>query len=130
MARKKIDESEEEPFCKALSLRSHGDHAGAVIVLAMLLSKDANHEDALFLYGASLFSLDRSEEAADTFRKVLATCPKNEYASLGLFHSLWKLGAPREAFQEMRRFMTIVDSEEYERLLADIDAAFGVSDEG
>lgn len=115
-------------FRKALSLRSEGSHAEASIVLAELLSMDAANEDALFLYGASLFSLSKYGEAAPVFRKILAAHPQNEPSSLGLFHSLWKLGARREAFQEMKRFMTIADSQEYERLLADIDAAVLTAD--
>ena len=122
-------ESQKELFNRAIALRSLGDHAEASIVLARLLSEDAANMDALFLCGASLFTLKRYEEAADAFRKVLADRPRNEPASLGLFHSLWKLGIRREAYQEMRRFFAIADSQEYERLIDDIDAAFRADDE-
>jgi tetratricopeptide (TPR) repeat protein len=118
-----------ELFRQALALRSRGCHAEASIVLARLLSEDAANVDALFLRGASLFSLNRYEEAADTFRRVLADRPQNEPASLGLFHSLWKLGIWREAYQEMRRFLAIADSQEYKRLIDDVDATFTADDE-
>ena len=85
-------QSHKELFRQALALRSRGCHAEASIVLARLLSEDTANVDALFLRGASLFSLKSYEEAADVFRRVLADRPPNEYASLGLFHSLWKLG--------------------------------------
>lgn len=131
MARKKASQNEryKELFSKALALRSHGDHEEASSVLERLISEDAANVDALFLLGASLFSLKRYEEGADAFQKVLANRPKNEPASLGLFHSLWNLGMRREAYQEMRRFLAIADSQEYECLIADIDAAFATNEE-
>jgi len=37
--------------------------------------------------------------------------------------------ARREAYHEMRRFLAIADSQEYERLIDDIDTAFRADDE-
>lgn len=124
MGKRKVANDDRHFFQQALDLRGSGDHAAAVKILAQLISQDSNNIDALFLLGASLFSLDRSQEAARAFREVLKLRPKNEPASLGLFHSLWKLGDRQGAYQEMRRFLSIADSREYEQLLADVDAAF------
>jgi tetratricopeptide (TPR) repeat protein len=114
-------------FRETLDLRSQGEHSGAVELLSKVVAADKHHLDALFLLGSSLFSLDRFLEAIEAFRSVLGERPQNEPASLGLFHSFWSLGEYREAYNEMRRFLAIADSEEYERLLAGINEELGHS---
>ena len=63
------------------------------------------------------FELDRFEEAVKKYRKATEISPKSEMASLGLFHSLWQLDRGDEAFEEMKRYMSIAESSEYNELL-------------
>jgi hypothetical protein len=41
--------------------------------------------------------------------------------SKGLFHSLWKLGKQVEALEEVKRFQTISDSEDYREIVKEIN---------
>lgn len=50
------------------------------------------------------FQLDEYAHARIAFEKVLKRKPKNELASIGLFHSLWGVGNTDKAFDEMKRF--------------------------
>jgi HEAT repeat protein len=63
------------------------------------------------------------------FQKILESRPKAEPASLGLFHSLGKLGRGKEAIKELRRFFSVAASkEEYRRLLEDVSKAILVDE--
>ena len=50
------------------------------------------------------FQLDQHTQAKLAFEKVLKRKPKNELASIGLFHCLWDTGNTDKAFDEMKRF--------------------------
>lgn len=122
-------EHHEAMLNKALDLRDAGDFNQALELLRDLTSDAPDDLDILFYYGTILFHLDRFQEASEVFRTFLESRPKNELASLALFHCLWSLGRRREAVDEMKRFMAISDSREYNRLLDEIDAAWN-ADEG
>ncbi len=66
------------------------------------------------------FGQDEFERAAKWFKCATDLAPKSELASLGLFHSLWNVGASTEAVAEMRRFLRVADSREYGKLLRDL----------
>jgi hypothetical protein len=51
----------------------------------------------------------------------VALSPKSELASLGLFQSLNDIGRKDEAFTEMRRFLSLSKSDEYNRFLHDVN---------
>lgn len=67
-----------------------------------------------------LFKMEKFNEAWDLFGGIVRSRPDTELASRGLFHSLWKLGRYDEAFEEMKRFLSIADSEGYLELLSDL----------
>ncbi len=54
------------------------------------------------------------------FRRAVALSPHSEKASLGLFHSLWRVGKVNPAFDEMRRFVKTGEPRQYLRLLRDM----------
>ncbi len=60
--------------------------------------------------------LDRAEHH---FRKAIALRPRNELASLGLFHTLAALGRWNDGLAEIVRFVKLRDSAEYRELLND-----------
>ena len=72
------------------------------------------------MMGHVLWELGELEKAMLCFRKVTELNPHSELGSLGLFHLLWELERFDEAFTEMRRYMSIADSEEYKTLLKGI----------
>jgi tetratricopeptide (TPR) repeat protein len=69
-----------------------------------------------FLYGET----GQDAKAVQAFRKAAGVSPRSEAASLGLFHSLWRVGRTDAAFNEMRRFVKSNDSPQYRRLLRDM----------
>ena len=55
-------------------------------------------------------------KAIDLYKCAIKISPKSEHASLGLFHCLWDQGKTDEALEEMKRFMSISDSEDYREI--------------
>jgi hypothetical protein len=47
--------------------------------------------------------------------------PDLESVSKGLFHSLWKQGKLVEALEEVKRFQSISDSEDYQEIIREIN---------
>jgi hypothetical protein len=60
---------------------------------------------------------------AVSFRPATEKAPTSEGASLGLFHTLLEAGRSDEAFNAMRRFLSLAESPEYRRLLLEIRQA-------
>jgi predicted Zn-dependent protease len=69
-----------------------------------------------FLYAEA----SHDAKAAVAFSKAVSVSPHSEQASLGLFHSLWRMGRTNAAFDEMRRFARSNDSPSYRALLRDM----------
>ena len=107
-------------FNFAIKLRDQGDLKGALQMLHSLDLEYPNHAPVLGLMGGIYFSLDNFERAKMILERVVVMSPHSELASLGLFHSLWKLGLRDEAFAEMKRFLAIADSDEYQELLSEL----------
>ena len=61
------------------------------------------------------------DEAICAFRRAVELALKLEAASLGLFHCLWELGRQEEAAEEIRRFMSVSDSEDYRKIIQEIN---------
>ena len=73
---------------------------------------------ALFLEGKDYIN------AFVCYKKAVDSAPESDSASIGLFHSLWGLGREKEAFAELKRFLSISQSEEHFRLIEEMrDAA-------
>lgn len=69
----------------------------------------------------SLNTLGQFDEAENYFRTAIFLSPGSERISLGLFHSLWGRGKRDEALEEMKRFVSLADSDEYRLILAAIN---------
>ena len=98
-------------------------HAGKVSQAINVLTRRSNDFKAGKLWGylGFLYTETRNDrKAAAAFRKAVALSPRSELASLGLFHSLWRIGRVDAAFNEMRRFIKSTDSPRYRQLLRDM----------
>jgi hypothetical protein len=74
-----------------------------------------------FCYGEVLFRQKHFASAVPEFQRVLQGQPLDEWASLCLFHSIWKSGREKEALKEVGRFFDEGgESMEYRRLFKDI----------
>jgi lipoprotein NlpI len=69
-----------------------------------------------FLYGEA----GENSKAVQAFRKTAELSPHSEQASLGLFHSLWRVGKTDAAFNEMRRFVKHYDAPRYRKMLREM----------
>ena len=107
-------------FDEAVKAKESGDLFRARQILLQLHRSDPGSTAILAVLGHTCFKLNLLDEALEFFRKATLLTPHSEAASLGLFHSLWKADRTDEAFDEMRRFLSEYESEEYTRLLADL----------
>ncbi|HYQ00033.1 MAG TPA: tetratricopeptide repeat protein [Polyangiaceae bacterium] len=108
----------------ATELASRGEFSKALGVLEPLAVSEPNDPRVLGVLAGVYFRQDRFEEAARYFRRATERSPRSELASLGLFHALWKLGEQLSAEQELTRFLSIRESEEYRMLLEEMGWRF------
>jgi hypothetical protein len=65
--------------------------------------------------------VDRHREAIEHGRVAVQLSPKSERASLMFFRVLWAAEQREQAFDEMKRFLAVGQSEEYARMLEEWD---------
>jgi predicted Zn-dependent protease len=108
-------------FEDALRIRDEGRLVEADEILSELEAENPEDPAIALIRAGVLFKLDKFKEAAELFGGILHSRLTTELASRGLFHALWKLGRYDEAFEEMKRFLAIADSEGYREFLDDIN---------
>jgi tetratricopeptide (TPR) repeat protein len=107
---------------RALRLRDAGDHSTALDILMKLLEEGPRRAGVVALIGQILYYEMRDPVQALPFlRESVELSPDSERSSLALCHALFAVDAGDEAFHEMRRFLSGHESEEYSRLLADMN---------
>ena len=110
-----------EKFVEVQELYKSGDLHGAINILNELISIEPNSAKLRGTLANTYWELKNYEEANKQFKKSIELAPEWEDVSLGLFHCLWEQDRKEEAFAEMKRFMTISTSEEYKKILKDIN---------
>lgn len=101
-----------------------GDLEGAVQILLELIEVYSEDLNVRFLLASALFKLRHFAEAVPHLQWMVGVKPLNEWASLGLFHSLWGVGQYDEAATEVKRFFGAGgESMEYRRLVKDMKKA-------
>jgi len=115
------DRAKIEPeFNRALRLRDGGDWLGAAAIFEQLDVEHPNHPAILGVWGSIYFHLKDWQRALPLYQRTVSLSPESELASLGLFHSLWNVGKRKEALAEMKRFLSLKESEEYRQLIKEI----------
>ena len=118
---KSKDRAKIEPeFNRAVDIWHSGDGHTAAEILMRLASAFPKNPAILGMLGAIYHRLEDYARASDYFQQTVSLSPKSELASLGLFHSLWRVGRYDEAVTEMERFLSISESEEYSLLVKDM----------
>ena len=110
----------EPEFDRALRLRDEGDLIGAIEIFEQLDKEHPNQSVILRMWASIYFHLEDWKKALPLYQRTALLSPKSELTSLGLFHSLWNVGKQDEAFAEIRRFLSISDSEEYRQLIKEM----------
>jgi predicted Zn-dependent protease len=108
-------------FSEAVRLKDAGQPEAAKEILKQLLREDPKCTAALAVLGHIYWEQGRLDVAVEIFQCAVNLSPKLEAVSLGLFHSLWKLERFDEAFEEMKRFQTISDSQNYRDIIDEIN---------
>ena len=104
-----------------LEYKNSGNYLKAIEVAEMLTAEFSQEASAFGLLASLNFMTEKYEKASISFKKTTVLAPKSETASLGLFHSLWRLNDHEGAFVEMKRFTAIVNSEEYDNLIKEMN---------
>lgn len=107
-------------FDHAMSLKAKGDLDGALDLFKKLAEEFPDFAAIYGIMGDLFWDVGNLDEAMKCFQKVVELKPRSELGSLGLFHVLWELGLIDEAFDEMRRYLSIADPEEYRIRLNDL----------
>src|SRR5437762_1663744 len=94
-------------FDRAVKLHRARKSKEALEILECLAREYPKSAAVAGYLGGFYFQHDRFEQAAKWFSHATELSPKSETASLGLFHSLWNVGATSEAVTEMRRFLRL-----------------------
>jgi tetratricopeptide (TPR) repeat protein len=92
---------------KAIGLQAAGRHKDALEILHELENKYSDLSSLYGLIASSYYQLCDYKSSTVYFHKTLTLNPNSELASLGLFHSLDKIGELKKAFLEMERFLAI-----------------------
>ena len=96
---------------KARSLAEAGKNDEARFFLLELLKDDPNNQVALLMLGGSYFNGGKYPEAEMVFERLVLMSPGEGKFSIALFNTLWKSDRTEEALEEIRRFLSIADSD-------------------
>lgn len=107
----------QDQFEEALRLREQGDLPEAQRILEGLVASQPRSAALFAVLGDLYWDLGFLDKSISSFRTATQIATRSEDASLGLFHTLWQAGREDEAFDEMKRFMNISNSEEYRELI-------------
>lgn len=116
----KMTEEDKQQFEAALRLRQKGKRQQALRMLLPLQVDYPNSGPLHGMIGTIFFELKSYSHAAAAFRRTTELSTKSSVASLGLFHSLWELNQQEEAISELKRFMRVAESAEYEEIAAEL----------
>jgi predicted Zn-dependent protease len=110
-----------ESYDRAGEFMDAGDLTAAKSILLDLSIQDPSSPAILAVLGNVNWKMGKLEEAAAIFRRATELRPKLEAVSLGLFYCLWDLGKRVEAMEELKRFQTISDSQNYREIVKEIN---------
>lgn len=114
-------EIDKQKFKQAVALKENGNLNEAKTLLLQLHEGCPEYVQVLAVLGHVYMKLNQQEDAIIYFKKAINLRPTMEAVSVGLFHCLLKLDRVDDAFNEMRRFLSLSESKEYTQLLADIN---------
>jgi predicted Zn-dependent protease len=108
-------------FAEAVKIRDRGDLNSARQLFLKLAEEDTQSTAIYAVLGDICWDMGLLDEAVLAFSHAVKLSPKLEAVSLGLFHTLWKLEKRVEALEEIKRFQSIADSEDYREIVREIN---------
>ena len=123
---KNMNEKEyDEKIDEALKLRNAGEIQESLSILSNIFETiPANDIRSLGLVGSLFRESNELTKALYCFDKAVESDPLSSRASLGLFHTLWRMERYDEAFNELERFLLLSESHEHFMLLEDMKKGF------
>ena len=124
------EEKYDRLYQDALKLRDSGHPEESLRALSSLIGID-DESDARVLVVMGTIYLESKDfiEAVNLYKKAVELKPRDPLASLGLFHSLANARQEKDAFAELRRFLSISESDEHFRLIEEMRDAFDENEE-
>lgn len=108
-------------FIKAAELYELGNLSEALTLLEELAASNPDSSKIIATLANTYWDLDKIDDALKNFKKAVELAPDWEDASLGLFHCLWDNDHRNEALEEAKRYMSISPSEDYEKIIKEIN---------
>jgi tetratricopeptide (TPR) repeat protein len=102
---------------RAITLANACELPRAIHVLTDLVAVYPGVGSAHAYLGSYLSQVGRHKEAINHSRRSVELLPESELASLVHFHALFRADHRMEALNEMKRFLLIRPSEEYQRMI-------------
>lgn len=115
-----VDHSSEDPEVlvdRAIVARNDGRLEEAVSILESIVSNVPGNAVAQTVLGGIYWDQERSVDALRCFTCAIEANPTLEMASLPIFHIYMEMDEVDKAFAEMRRFLSLAESQEYQRLI-------------
>jgi predicted Zn-dependent protease len=119
------DEEFKTLYAEAFGLKKARKFGEAKECLARLVLERPDYAPVRGVLAGVLFELNEFAAAAAEFRGTTRLSPNSELASLGLFHSLLRIGDRASAIAEMKRFTSLRESAEYASLQSEFGAKLG-----
>lgn len=116
-----ISPEDKEKYAAIQELSRAGSHEKMVSLLDELVVSYPNEPSFRGMLANGLWEVGDFDRSINEFKTVVKMAPLVEAYSLGLFHCLWDVGRVEEAFAEMNRFLTMSDSDDYRKILSEID---------
>ena len=111
----------EKMFEKAIGFRNKGMIDGSIKILLKLINNYKEYQYAYIILGDIYWDKNELLKSIKLFKKAIEISPSSEKASLCLFHVLWEKGDREEALDEMKRYLKNYTSEEYSKILKEIN---------
>lgn len=123
----KLSKRDEEKFRLAQDLSRQGDLHGTLLMMKELV--ESNPDIGILRAGLAndYWDIGDIESAEREFKNAIALIPNSERASLGFFHCLWEQGKQDAALEELNRFMSLMDSDEYAEILKAIQQKYSIN---
>jgi len=110
-----------EKLAKAVNLSENGDVKGAKKILEEIVVMNSSSPKIHAALGSTYWDLQDIDSAISEFKEAVDLAPSWEDASLGLFHCLWESDKKDDAMVELKRFMAIGTSTDYEEIIKEIN---------
>lgn len=121
MSNSDVNDEVAQQFEHARQLREAGKLVEARDYLETIVA-GGSESIAVFAVLASVhWEMQNLRDAISLFRRATELAPRNELASLGLFHTLWESGMHDAAFAEIKRLVSLRPSHEYQLMLKGIN---------